>query len=156
MYKSKRGAAAIEEVTGIVIVLLAAVILIFIFYILNVFNLSSKEEQVKADIEDLNAVYDLNYFLRWQPEDGKDVVDLINEAHATKDYGKLKDFYTTFFDSIYKDKGLLYSMKIGTLDINLVNLAGISGYSKVQVPLFTKEAQDIELFVGSREAREIE
>lgn len=155
MHKSKRGGAAVEEVTGAVIVLIAAVLLVFIFYILNIFNFLSREDSIKADIEDVNAVYDLNYFLRMQAEGGN-VADLINEAHSTNNYDTFKRVYTNFFDGIYKDKGLLYSMKIGTVTINMVNFAGISGYSKAQIPLHNKESGDIELFVGRGNAREIE
>ena len=148
MYRHKKGALAIEEVIGVLIVMFVAVIVVFAFYIYNSISESHRQKQVGIAIDDLSADYNLNYFLRLQTEDNKITSDLINEAYINNDYSKLKYLSDNFFNEIYDKQGFGYSITIGKKNITSANLAEVLTSSRVQIPLINGETLNVELSVG--------
>ena len=148
MYRHKKGALAIEEVTGVLIVMFVAVIVVFAFYIYNSISESHRQKQIVAAIDDLSADYNLNYFLRLQTEDNKIISDLINDAYINNDYSKLKSLSDIFFNEIYDKQGFGYSVTIGKKTITSTNLAEILTSSRAQIPLINGETLNVELSIG--------
>ena len=148
MCRHKKGALAIEEAIGVLIVLIVAVLVIFVFYIYNGISESHRQKQVEIAIVDLSADYNLNYFLRFQTKDGKIVSDLINEAYINNDYSKLESLSDNFFNEIYNKQGFGYSITLGKKIIASANLAEILTSSRVQIPLINGETLNVELLVG--------
>ena len=151
MFKSKRGGVASEEIVGVIVVFFFAIIAIFAFIIADNINQSSKQKQVEASFEDLKADYNLNYFLRLQPENDKTLAEMINEAYTKNDYGQIKILFNKFFGDIYNTQGLNYDLVIGGKNLNHVLFTENVADSLAQIPLRTKQSLNVELIVGKTE-----
>lgn len=147
MLKIKKGGLAVEELPGILFVMFVAVIVIFAFYIIIAFNQSHKQKQVEASFGNLNANYNLNYFLRLQLEDNKNIIDLISDAYLKKEYEQLKTLSSNFFGDIYYTKSLRYDILIDGKSMNSESFI-IEASSTIPIPIITKESQKVELVVG--------
>lgn len=148
MCRHKKGALAIEEMTGVLIVMFVAVISIVTFYLYFTISESHRQNQVEVAIDDISANHNLNYFLRLQIEDPKITSDLINEAYLNNDYIKLKSLSDKFFNEIYDKQGLGYSMTLGKKAVTSANFAEILANSRTQIPLINGEALNVELSIG--------
>ena len=146
MYKSRKAAVSSDEMAGIIIFIIALTLLILLSYAVNYFGQSSKQKKVITSIEEINAQYNLNYFLKLQIEPGKNVADLIGEEK--NDLSKTKALHDKFFNEIYGTKGLDYAMKIDGETISFVNIPGSVAHVVIQIPLLTKQIADIELSIG--------
>ncbi len=150
MHKSTKGGIAIEELTGVLVVLFVAVILIFAFYIMNIFNQIEKQKLVESSTQNIDIDYNLNYFLRMPIENNQIIADVADQTFINNNYDEFIILESDYFGDIYETQGLNYYITIEGKPINSLEFVDIVENSQVQIPSMTKQVLDIELVTGKQ------
>ena len=148
IYNSKKAGLDAEELPGILTVMVLFVILVLVFYVINFFDQLQKQKQVEISFKELNANFNLNYFLLFQLEGDTTIADLISQAYLNNNYEQLKTLFNKFFGEIYDKQGLSYDLIIDGINMNSVNFVGKVTESSIQVPIINKRAITVKLLIG--------
>lgn len=146
MHKSKKGAIDVEEIPGILTVMIVATILIFVLIFLANFSQSQKSKQITISLDNIDANSNLVTFLRFQVQEDKIVADLITDAYLANDYKQLKTIFNNFFADIYAT-GFSYDLIIAGKSINSVNFIEKVAESSSQLPV-DREVIKVDLIIG--------
>lgn len=99
----KKGGIAVEEITGIVIFMFAAIIAFVFFAACSVSNVKKEYEELKFSKDELEAKKDLNFFLEMDVDEERNVMDLIIESYSKEDYTEFDSITKEHFSDIYSD-----------------------------------------------------
>ena len=139
---SKKAAIPAEELRGMLVYMIVAVIAILLFYGCNISNAKKSNEQEKSLEHGIDAAKELNNFLEIPIGNNRDVYSMVQEAYGSKDFSGIDRMTKDFFGQKYnkwrlvisdENKNILYSYL--AYEINTKELAK----SELQVPVFDME-----------------
>ena len=136
---SKKAAIPAEELRGMLVYMIVAVIAILLFYGCNISNAKKSNEQEKSMEQGIEAAKKLNNFLEIPLGNNRDVYSMVQEAYDSKDFSGMDRMAKDFFGQKYnkwrlvisdESKNILYSYL--AYEINTKEPAK----SEMQVPVF--------------------
>lgn len=139
---SKKAAIPAEELRGMLVYMIVAVIAILLFYGCNISNAKKSNEQEKNIEYGIDAAKELNNFLELPVGNNKDAYSMIQESYVSKDFSGIDRMAKNFFGQKYnkwrlvisdESRNILYSYL--AYEINTKEPAK----SELQVPVFALE-----------------
>ena len=146
MHKSKKG--AVDELFGILVVMVLSIILFFVFIGVMLFDESARDKEIAAAFDGIDSDYNLNYFFSFKTDNIRNVADILNEAFLSNSYAEFETVYRNFFDNLYGPKGLSYSMLVDDKNINYASYTEIITDSRIYLPSINQKVMNIDLFTG--------
>ena len=148
MHKSKKAGLPADQLVGALTFMIFFTLLIVLGFAVLSAGKSNEEKKAEDSLENINAEYNLNYFLRLKLEDGKTISDSVGSAYLSNDMSQFRFTSDKFFDDIYGARGLGYDLNIGGKRINSIFFDGSVARAVSQIPLITKDTINVELFAG--------
>lgn len=136
---SKKAAIPAEELSGMLVYMIVAVIAVLLFYGCNISNAKKSSEQEKNMEQGIDAAKELNSFLEIPIGNNEDVYSMVQEAYGSKDFSGIDRMAKDFFGQKYskwrlaisdESRNILYSYL--AYEINTKEPAK----SELQVPVF--------------------
>jgi len=123
---NKKAGVPVDEIRGILVYMIVAVIAMLFFYGCNVFNAKKTYEEVKISTNEFNAIKNLNYFLEIPINQEKKVSDIIIESYVLNDYTEFDKVAREHFSKIYGDWRLIIFDNDGYIKYNSHEFGEIS------------------------------
>lgn len=139
---SKKAAIPAEELRGMLVYMIVAVIAILLFYGCNISNAKKSNEQEKSMEQGIDVAKELNNFLEVPIGNNKNVYSIVQEAYGSKDFSGIGRMAKDFFGQKYnkwrlvisdESKNILYSSSASA------ESAKESAKSEMQAPVFDME-----------------